>query len=237
MEKNSNTLPRKSFLGTFAAGATVLGLAGITSACENNSTKKEEAKTAATEKKNPADEWFDKLNGKKHKMVYDVPEPHQIFPFAWPRVFLITNEQTGTKPEECGVVVVLRHDAIGYAMKSELWEKYKFGEMFKADDPKTKKPSTRNPFWQPAKDDFKIPGVDMEVKIGINQLQEDGVMFCVCGMALQVLSTVAADMMKMKAEDVKKEWMDGLLPNIQVVPSGVWALGRAQEHGCAYVKV
>jgi intracellular sulfur oxidation DsrE/DsrF family protein len=26
----------------------------------------------------------------------------------------------------------------------------------------------------------------------------------------------------------------GLLPGIQIVPSGVWAVGRAQEHGCQY---
>ena len=43
---------------------------------------------------------------------------------------------------------------------------------------------------------------------------------------------------KKKKEDdaaaVKKEWLGAVLPNIQVVPSGVWALGRAQEHGCTY---
>jgi intracellular sulfur oxidation DsrE/DsrF family protein len=39
----------------------------------------------------------------------------------------------------------------------------------------------------------------------------------------------------MKPEDVMKDWMAGLLPGIQVVPSGVWALGRAQEHGCHYI--
>jgi intracellular sulfur oxidation DsrE/DsrF family protein len=54
---------------------------------------------------------------------------------------------------------------------------------------------------------------------------------------MTVYSAVAADAMKMKAEDVKKEWMAGLLPGIQVVPSGVWACGRAQEHGCGYIKV
>jgi hypothetical protein len=37
-----------------------------------------------------------------------------------------------------------------------------------------------------------------------------------------------------KPEDVKKEWVAGLLPGIQLVPSGVWAIGRAQEKGCAY---
>ena len=30
--------------------------------------------------------------------------------------------------------------------------------MFKADDPATKAPSVRNPFWKPQKGAFKIPG-------------------------------------------------------------------------------
>ncbi len=233
MEKNTNTLPRKSFIGTFAAGATVLGLAGLTTACE---TKVKVETPPVAEKLDPADEWFSKLKDKKHKVVYDVPEPHEMMPFAWPRVFLITNEQTGTKTADSGVVVVLRHNAIPFAMKSELWEKYKFGEFFKTDDPKTKKPSLRNAFWQPAAGDFKVPGVG-EVKIGINELQQDGVMFCVCGMAMKVLSAVTAEITKGDAEAIHKEWLDGLLPGIQVVPSGVWALGRAQEQGCGYIKV
>ena len=90
-----------------------------------------------------------------------------------------------------------------------------------------------NPFWQPKPGDFKIPGIG-EVQIGINELQANGVMFCVCDMAITVFSAVAADAMKKEASEVKKDWIAGLLPGIQVVPSGVWALGRAQEHGCAY---
>jgi intracellular sulfur oxidation DsrE/DsrF family protein len=45
---------------------------------------------------------------------------------------------------------------------------------------------------------------------------------------------ITAQKMNMDKEVIKKEWMSGLLPDIQVVPSGVWAVGRAQEHGCAY---
>jgi len=65
-------------------------------------------------------------------------------------------------------------------------------------------------------------------------LQNDGVMFCVCDMAMTVFSAVVAKGMNMDAAAVKKEWVAGVLPGIQVVPSGVWAVGRAQEHGCAY---
>jgi hypothetical protein len=38
----------------------------------------------------------------------------------------------------------------------------------------------------------------------------------------------------MDAEEVKKDFLAGVLPDIQLVPSGVWAVGRAQEHECAY---
>ena len=106
--------------------------------------------------------------------------------------------------------------------------------MFKADDPATKAAATKNPFWKPAAGEYKIPGFG-EVAIGINELQQSGVMFCVCDAAMTVYSAIAAEKMGLKADDVKKEWTAGLLPEIQSVPSGVWALGRAQERGCTYI--
>jgi len=59
-------------------------------------------------------------------------------------------------------------------------------------------------------------------------------MFCVCDMAMNVFSAILAEKTSKDAAEIKKEWISGVLPGIQVVPSGVWALGRAQEHGCAY---
>jgi intracellular sulfur oxidation DsrE/DsrF family protein len=181
------------------------------------------------------DKWFDKIKG-RHRIVFDATQPKEIFPFAWPRVFLLTNEKTGSPATDCGVVVVLRHNAITYAFEDRLWDKYKFGEHFKAPDPVTKEPAIRNPFWKPQKGAFKIPGVG-EVAIGINELQDSGVMFCVCDAAITVNSTVLAGKMGLDAAEVRKDWMTGLLPGIQPVPSGVWALGRAQEHRCAYCAV
>jgi len=217
---------RRGFLGSLATGAAAVGLATFTPSLNLHA----EEKTFLND--DDPDAWFNKIKG-KHKMVFDATQPHEVMPFAWPKVFLLTNAGTGTPEKDCGVVVVLRHNAIPYAFEDRLWEKYKFGEMFKADDPKTKALSTRNPFWKPQKGDFKIPGIG-EVQIGINELQASGVMFCVCNMAMTVYTNVAAGMMKMEAADVMKDWMSGLLPDIQVVPSGVWALGRAQEHGCSY---
>ncbi|WP_245605235.1 hypothetical protein [Niabella soli] len=178
------------------------------------------------------DQWFNNIKG-KHRIVFDVTQPHEIFPFAWPKVFLLTNDATGTPAKDNGVVVILRHTGIGYAFEDRLWSKYKLGEVFKADDPATGKPSVRNPFWKPAKGAYKVPGFG-EVEIGIDQLQSEGVLFCVCQAAMTVFSAGVADAMKLNAEEVLNDWKSGLLPEVQLVPSGVWAVGRAQEHGCAY---
>jgi intracellular sulfur oxidation DsrE/DsrF family protein len=220
------TSNRRQFLGTLATGAAAVSFATITPALSAQAES-----TPVLDAEDP-DAWFSQIKG-KHRIMYDVTQPHEIFPFAWPRVFLLTNEKTGTPAKDCNVVVVLRHSAIGYALDHSMWEKYKLGEMFKADDPKTKAPATRNPFWKPAKGDFSVPGLG-NVEIGINELQASGVMFCVCDVALSVYSAVAGMSMNKDGAEVKKDWLSALLPGVQVVPSGVWAVGRAQEHGCHY---
>jgi intracellular sulfur oxidation DsrE/DsrF family protein len=164
-----------------------------------------------------------------------VIEQNGVFPFAWPRVFLITNTMTGTPEKDNSVVVILRHEAIPYALKTDLWSKYKLGEFFRMTDEKTKISAVRNAFYKPAAGDFQVPGLG-NVAIGINELQESGVMFGVCNMALTVYSAAIAQMMNMKHADVYEEWKAGVLPGIQLLPSGVWAVGRAQEHGCAYCR-
>ena len=216
---------RRHFLKNVATGAAALSLSMFTPPFKLSAS-------ALDNDPDDSDAWFNKVKG-KHRIVFDVTKPNDMLPFAWPKIFILTNGATGTPANDTGVVVILRHEAIPYAMESRLWAKYKFGDSFKIDDPKTKAPSVRNMFWQPGPDDFQVPGVG-SVQIGINDLQADGVMFCVCNMALTVLSAVTAGSMKMDAKEVYKDWVSGILPGIQIVPSGVWAVGRAQEHDCAY---
>jgi intracellular sulfur oxidation DsrE/DsrF family protein len=221
---------RRTFLGVLAGSTAAMSMASVAAPLSAG------AKTISEHMDTGPDDpeaWMKQIKG-KHRVVFDVTRPNEMLPFAWPRIFLVTNEQTGTPEKDNSVVVVLRHDGIPYALKDELWAKYKLGEFFKADDMTTHAPAVRNPFWQPKDGDYKVPGVG-NVAIGINELQKSGVQFLACNMALTVYSAVMAEKMNMKHEDVKKDWMAGLLPGVQVVPSGVWALGRAQERGCGYV--
>ncbi len=221
---------RREFLGKVTGAAALMGVASLVNPAQGN-----DKIFNGTVKDADPDEWFKTMKG-KHRIVFDCTEPREIFPFAWPKVFLMSNAASGTPESDCNEVVILRHNAIPYAMQDSLWAKYKFGEFFKINDPRTKAPATRNPFWKTSPDDYKVPGIG-PVQIGIPELQASGVMFCVCGVAIQVFSTVMAGTMNMDAAAVKKEWMDGLITGIQPMPSGVWAVGRAQENGCAYCNV
>jgi hypothetical protein len=221
---------RRNFIGKVTGAAVLMGVSSLVNPAKANDVLQEVSA-------NPADpeEWFKGVKG-KHRMVFDCTEPKAIFPFAWPRVFLMTNAGTGTPEKDCSAVVVLRHSAFAYALQDSLWAKYKFGEELKITDPETKTFAVRNPFWNPKPDDYKVPGIG-SVSLGIADLQASGVMFCVCDVALTVNAAVYAMKMNLDPALVKKEWSDGIIQGIPAMPSGVWAVGRAQEHGCGYCYV
>ena len=214
---------RRKFLGTFAVTAGVTGLASPLLASATSSK-------AETKLVSESDAWFKKNVKGTHRVVYDAPEPHMGFPFIWAWAFYLTNNQTDTPDDDMTAVIVLRHNGIPFAMEDSLWKKYKFGETFNITDNTTSAPAIRNPYYMPKEGDYPMPGID-----GIKALQDRGVMVCVCDLALTVYSSMTAQNMELNPEEVKKEWVAGVLPGVQVVPSGVWALGRAQEHKCGYI--
>jgi intracellular sulfur oxidation DsrE/DsrF family protein len=229
-KKISRSNNRRDFLGKVTGAAALLGMTSIVNPLKANGRV-----PLFSGVMSDPDDWFKTMKG-KHRIVFDCTEPKAIFPFAWPKVYMMTNAGSGTPEKDCNVVVVLRHDAFMYALQDNLWAKYKFGETHKINDPRTGAPALRNPFWQTLADDYKIPGVGA-VPLGIKDLQADGVMFCVCDVALTVNSAVIAMNTKQDAAVIKKEWTDGLIPGIPAMPSGVWAVGRAQENGCGYCYV
>jgi intracellular sulfur oxidation DsrE/DsrF family protein len=211
---------RRKFVGALAASASGLlaSVPGSTMAEPSFSSK-----SAAD-----AESWFDQVKG-SHRIVYDAPEPHDGFPVIWSWVYYTTNNQTGTADSDLTAMVILRHNAIPLAMEDRLWAKYKLGEFFKIQDNNTNAPAVRNPFWIPQGKDFPVPVIE-----GMKRLQERGALFCVCDMAISVMSGFVAQGMGLTPEDVRKDWLTGILPGVQVVPSGVWAVSRAQEKNCAY---
>src|ERR1700712_1347552 len=225
---NKRNANRRDFIGKVTGAAALMGVASLVNPAKANEGSNVFSGAAAD-----PDEWFQGVKG-KHRIVFDCTEPKEIFPFAWPKIYMMTNAATGAP--DATAVVVLRHNAMCFAIQDSLWAKYKFGDIFKVTDPQTKASALRNPFWKPKPDDFSAPGIGV-VQLGIPQLQTEGIMFCACEMAITVYSAVVAGMTKQENATVKKEFLDNLIPGIPAMPSGVWAVGRAQEHGCGYCNV
>jgi intracellular sulfur oxidation DsrE/DsrF family protein len=140
----------------------------------------------------------------------------------------MSNRAVGVPEGEACAVLVLRHDSIGMAMPDAMWAKYGFGEMFKVEDGATKSPAVRNPFYNPKPGEMPLPDMSLDM------LLKSNILVGVCDMALTVYSGMAAKKMSMEADAIKKEWLASIFPGIQVVPSGVLAVNRAQERGCSY---
>lgn len=213
------TTPRRGFLGTMAAAAAA-GLASLTPL--RLEAKPRSASTGGADA--AFETWLNRITG-KHKMVFDAPEVNGGMPVIWPRVWLNgNNENYGTKDTDNTAIVILRHSSIPLGMRDDVWAKYKLGEAFSIKDGDA--PATKNIFAKVMP--LPLPGT------GVEALLASGVMFGVCNVALTVYSAMVAQKMGMDAAAVKAEWVAALLPGMQVVPSGVLAVARTQEKGCAY---
>lgn len=208
--------PRRGFLGTVAAAAAAVGLNGAL-------PRRLAAEAPAARSSDPdLEAWFGKIKG-KHRQVFDSPRPADGLPGVWPRVYLMTTE--GTYPgESTTAVLIIRHDAIPLALNDAMWAKYKLGELYgiKAGEV----PATSNIY-------ATIKGLPIP-NIGIAELVKTGVLVGACNMALKVAGMTIAKKTGGDADAIHQELLGGLLPGIQPVPSGVMAVGRAQELGCQY---
>ena len=174
------------------------------------------------------DPWLSGVKG-KHKQVFDAPEPNNGFPSIFAATYLGTMTATyKLTPGQAHAVVVLRHFAMPLALTDAIWAKYKLGAMINVVDPVTKAPSMRNLYYMPKDGDMMFPTAS------IDNVMKMSSTFLVCGAALAVLSEKAGAAIGVDAATAKKEWEAGLIPGMHVVPSGVLAVGRAQEIGCSY---
>ena len=211
----TSSTPRRGFIGQVAAAAMGISVASLV------------PETAAAGVSRAADPqleaWFGKLSG-KHRVAFDAPEANSGFPAIWPRVYLLTTEAT-YPGEGASAMLILRHEALPLAFQDSLWAKYKLGEQFniKSGDA----PATKNPY-------ATITGLPIS-GVGVVELLKSGILVGACDVAMTVYSSGAATRMGMDPAVVRKEWVAGLLPGVQLVPSGVMALARAQELGAQYV--
>ena len=159
-------------------------------------------------KSNELNNWFDNIKG-EHRVVYDGSQPHNTLPITWNWAFLESNNSVGVKDDNITAMTVLRHSGIVFAFNSDIWKKFKLGELVSFNDNKTGSPALRNTVYEPQEGDMPLPPIQ-----GIKDLQARGSLFCVCDLATKVYGSAVAKKMNLNPDDVYSEMVDGILPGL-----------------------
>ncbi len=130
------------------------------------------------------------------------------------------------------VVLNIRTQAVAAALNDAMWDRYALGSEYKTMDPVSHDAAVRNPFWHRAPD--PVPGVALP---SLADMVQRGAVILVCDFALAHLSKRLADRLKRDSTDVHNDLRKGFVPGAFAVPSGIFGLAKAQNAGCAFVRM
>jgi len=216
---------RRSFLSRLGGGFAAFGAA---LAANTSSLQAQTRATAGAWQpmRHLADDWYDKIPG-KHRMFLDAVSAHGVgeaLHFA-SNIFTTSNSGYGLGTSDLAIVICLRHGATAFAFNDAVWTKYSepLSAQTKMTDPKTNAASTKNPYNSLDRRDETF---DAMIKLGVH--------FAVCDKSSQGLAGSLARRTEGQSDAVYKELLAHVIGNAHMVPSGIVAVGHAQERGYAY---
>lgn len=234
---------RREFLGNLATGAVLFAGGGVLtrslSAREpgEGSSGAAESPTSDDALAQPARawdmSWLDRLTG-AHKQVFDAPEIAEATVLHQARTWMAGfAEVYSTDDADTNAVLVIRHNAVPMALGDIVWSRMEYGKEHDLKDPTTGKAAERNPFTNVKSDDrHSLVWADG----ALDRLIGRGAIVLVCNLAtLRVVRQVAAKL-RIPADEARTLVFDNMVPGTILMPSGIFAVGRAQEAGCHYIR-
>ncbi len=144
-------------------------------------------------------------------------------------------EVLGVAPKDATSVLVMRHEGIVLAMQQKYWDAYGIGKANKVMHPMTGKPTDRNP----ALLSSTRPGDGISANFddfALDKFIQRGGIALGCGLAFQGVVQTIMKKDKVTEDAAHKKAVSLLVSGVVLQPSGVLAVIRAQEAGCAYVR-
>jgi len=163
--------------------------------------------------------WIEALASALYRVVFNAEDIADGAALAYAETFLDHfYEAHGSADAQTRPVIVFRRLGTPMALDDVLWDRYGIGEDAKINDSRTRGPAKRNVY-----------------KPQMEKLRQRGLISLVCNIALGNWSARAAKRTNRKVDDVMAEARANLMPGAIVVPSGIYALIRAQNAGCAFM--
>lgn len=180
--------------------------------------------------------WVDRLAGASDRAVFDWPtsaDPADPIVMELAARYL-DNCAAAYSPGSYSAIAVLniRTTAIAAGMTDAAWSRYALGAEYNVKDPATQESATRNPFWSRAAQSPAVAGVPT-----LQELVKRGSVILVCDFAMGHLSSRLAKKSGRTVDEVHAELRHSLVPGAYAVPSGIFGLVRAQNAGCAFVRM
>ena len=223
---------RRSFLTRLSTGVTAFAAAMVGSAVTGYG---QSAPAASWQpERHEKDDWLERIPG-KHRMLFDTTTADGLGDaLAFANNFLRTNRnEYGLQNNDIAVIMVMRHRSTGFAYNDAIWAKYGVQISKRANfvDPKTKEAPKIN-LLNVAKYDVELPNRGNTV----DALLKQGVHLAVCSVATRGIATAVAEATGGNADNIFTELVSNLLTtNAHMVPAGIVAVNRAQEHGYTFV--
>jgi hypothetical protein len=176
--------------------------------------------------------WIDRLAPATDRAVFDWPslaEPgNEIVLQIAARYLDNCDAAYGAGRHDARIVMNIRTVAVPAALTDDAWQRYALGTSYNVKDPATGKPAVRNPFWH---------GGTGATTPMLEDLVQRGALLLVCDFALGHLATRLAKDTGGDAETIHRDLRGAFVANAFAVPSGIFGLARAQNAGCAFVRM
>ena len=233
---NDQSTPRREFLGQIAASAVVLASAACSTPISAGQTNTAPAPAPSPAPPGPVhwdDSWFTRLTA-KHKAVFDSPAIEDGLAVAQAAGYIRgMRDAVAAGADDVQTVVVMRHAAIPMIFNDAIWAKYSLGKELKVKDYPSEKWATRNP-WLTAATPSKAPPDRPQSTFA--WLSSHGHILLGCDLATRGYAGEIAERTKVDSHVVYEELKANLVPGVILQPTGVYAVHRAQEAGCSYIR-
>jgi len=174
--------------------------------------------------------WIDQLGTAQYRVVFDATNIADGFALDLTSTFLDHfHEVHGTSDSQARAVIVMRQLGTPLALGDALWDKYAVGEELKINDRNTQQPARRNPYLKPS-------ATNGTSDASLETLRARGTILLLCNIAMNNWSRRHTEMAKRPVDEVLTEVRANLVPGTIVVPSGIYAIIRAQNAGCAFMR-
>ncbi len=224
-QEPERTLARRSFLSRLGIGLATGGAAAGVAA----PAVQAQAPSSFQPARHDLDNWYDQVPG-THRFVIDTFSPAGFGnALAFIDNYYNANVSAyGLKDSDLAVVLIARHSATPFAYDDAIWGKYGAAMTQRTlfNDPKTKQPPTVNL--------FNAAGYGAALTNRGNTLDnvlKRGLRLAICQLATRAYAGAIATAAGITQDAALAEITSHFPANARLVPAGILAVNRAQEHG------